>query len=40
LCRFQTYCARPKNDFHSLNLVFYAFAKFFGAALNAIQFLV
>ena len=22
LCKSQTFCARPKDDFHSLNLVF------------------
>ena len=32
LCRFQTYCARPKDNFHSVNFVFVP-------ALNEIWFL-
>ena len=40
LCRSQTYCARPKDDFHSVNFLFYACTKFFGAGLNAIKFLM
>jgi hypothetical protein len=40
LCKSQTFCARPKDDLRSVNSFFFASAKSFGAALNAIQFLV
>ena len=40
LCKSQTFCARPKYEFHSVNSVYCAGTKSFGAALNAINFLV
>ena len=40
LCQSQSYCARPKDDFYSANLVYCASTKYFWVALNPIHFLV
>ena len=40
LWQSQTFCARQKDDLHSVKLVFVPATKFFEEALNAVKFLV
>ena len=39
LCQSQTFCARQKDDLHSVKLFFCASTKGFGEALDAVKFL-
>ena len=39
LCQSQTFCATPKDDFHSINLVSVPAQKFLKRPLNTIKFL-